>query len=241
MFFCRKIDAALCYLDQEESAHCVKVLRHRNGDRINVIDGEGTFYGCTLIDDSPKAAVARIDDVQKCWGAHNYRLTMAVCPTKNSERFEWFAEKATEFGVDAIVPVIGEHSERKTIKEDRIRKILISATKQSLKGAVPEICGAVSVSAFIEEYAESDALKLIACCFDDDVTPRRGIVDVLKETDGREIVILIGPEGDFSHNEAGAAIAAGFIPVHLGESRLRTETAAVAAVSAVYFFASTPD
>lgn len=235
LFYCRDIDATLCHLDQEESAHCIKVLRHRSGDRINVIDGEGTFYDCTLIDDSPKAAVARIDGVQKCWGAHNYRLTMAVCPTKNIDRFEWFAEKATEFGVDTIVPVIGDHSERKVIKTDRIRKILLSATKQSLKGAIPTVREAIGVSDFIKEYAGSDALKMMAYCFEDETHPRRSIIEVLEGSSNREIVVLIGPEGDFSHNEAEDALAAGFIPVHLGESRLRTETAALAAVSAVYF------
>ena len=235
LFYCREIDANLCHLDQEESAHCIRVLRHRAGDKVNIIDGEGTFYDCTLLDDSPKAAVARIDSVQKCWGAHNYRLTMAVCPTKNIDRYEWFAEKATEFGVDTIVPVIGDHSERKIVKTDRIRKILISATKQSLKGDIPEIQEPVGVTQFIKEYADKDALKLFACCFEDEDHPRRSILDALKETNGREIVVLIGPEGDFSQTEEDTALESGFIPVHLGGSRLRTETAALAAVSAVYF------
>ena len=262
LFYCKNIEEGLCRLDPEESGHCVKVLRHRTGDRISVIDGEGTFYDCTLLDASPKAAVAQVEAVQKCWGAHSYVLTMAVCPTKNLDRYEWFAEKATELGVDTIAPVIGEHSERKVLKTERLGKILLSATKQSLKGAVPVIREAVSVIDFIKEYSSSDALKMIAYCFEDDDHPRRSIVEVLREAAGdsriadggrkpndeskeascksiidgeREIVILIGPEGDFSSGEAAAALAAGFIPVHLGASRLRTETAALAAVSAVYF------
>ena len=239
LFYCKNIEGGLCRLDAEESGHCVKVLRHRVGDRISVIDGEGTFYDCTLLDASPKAAVAQVDAVQKCWGAHDYVLTMAVCPTKNVDRYEWFAEKATEFGVDTIVPVIGEHSERKVLKTERLGKILLSATKQSLKGAVPSIRETVSVMSFIKEYSSSGALKMIAYCFEDEDHPRRSIVEVLREScgidEGREIVVLIGPEGDFSSAEAAAALDAGFIPVHLGASRLRTETAALAAVSAVYF------
>jgi len=249
IFYSNDIRGELCYLDQEESGHCVRVLRHRAGDHICVIDGEGTFYDCTLLDDSPKAASAHIDGVQRCWGAHSYKLTMAVCPTKNIDRFEWFAEKATEIGVDVIAPVIGEHSERKVLKTERLRKILLSATKQSLKGAIPHIDEAVSVSEFIRAHKDSDELKLIAYCFEEEDAPRISIKaalldgalagDVLSEgtsaKGGKPIVVLIGPEGDFSRAEAALALECGFRPVHLGESRLRTETAALTAVEAVYF------
>ena len=234
LFYSKRIAGSLCELDAEESVHCVKVLRHRVGDHINVIDGEGTFYDCTLLDDSAKAAVARIDGVQRCWGAHPYSLVMAVCPTKNIDRFEWFAEKATEIGVDVIVPVIGEHSERKVVKTDRIRKILLSATKQSLKGAIPAVEEPVPVSDFIRSCKGQDALKLIAYCFDDAAVPRISINEALSASGKSEIIILIGPEGDFSHAEAALALECGFVPVHLGESRLRTETAALCAVGAVY-------
>lgn len=234
IFYSHHVSEGFCELDPEESAHCVKVLRHREGDHICVIDGEGTFYDCTLTDASAKGATARVDSVQRCWGAHAYNLTMAVCPTKNIDRYEWFAEKATEIGVDTIVPVIGEHSERKVLKTDRLRKILLSATKQSLKGAIPTIREPLGVSEFIREYAQKDALKLIAYCFEDEAAPRVGINDALKEAAGREIVILIGPEGDFSTKEAELALNSGFIPIHLGESRLRTETAALTATTAVY-------
>jgi len=234
IFYSNDIRGELCYLDQEESGHCVRVLRHRSGDHICVIDGEGTFYDCTLLDDSPKAASARIDGIQRCWGAHQYDLTMAVCPTKNIDRFEWFAEKATELGIDTIAPVIGEHSERKVLKTDRIRKILLSATKQSLKGAIPHIDEPVSVSDFIRAHKDADELKLIAYCFEEEDAPRVSIKSVLEGND-KPIVVLIGPEGDFSHAEAALALECGFRPVHLGESRLRTETAALTAVEAVYF------
>ena len=169
------------------------------------------------------------------WGSHPYRLHMAVCPTKNNDRYEWFAEKACEIGLDEVSPVIGEHSERRVFKTARIEKILVSAAKQSLKGAVPAVNEPVSVKEFIENAADSSALKLMAYCFEDERAPRRSIKEVLAEYDGDEIIILIGPEGDFSRAEAELALSRGFIPVHLGDSRLRTETAALAAVSAVYF------
>ena len=175
---------------------------------------------------------------EKEWGSHPYRLHMAVCPTKNNDRYEWFAEKACEIGMDEVSPVIGEHSERRIFKTARIEKILVSASKQSLKGAVPAVNEPVSVKEFIETYStpdHADVLKLIAYCFEDENTPRRSIKEVLNGYNGSEIVILIGPEGDFSRAEAELAMAKGFIPVHLGESRLRTETAALTAVSAVYF------
>lgn len=232
IFYTRSIEGGRCILDPEESAHCVKVLRHREGDAISVIDGEGTFYDCILEDASPKGASARIERVQPCWGAHDYNLTMAVCPTKNIDRYEWFAEKVTEIGVDRIVPVIGDRSERKVLKTERLKKILLSATKQSLKGAIPAIDEPLSVKDFILGNRDSHALKLIAYCFEEEEAPRRSINKVLGGND--EVIILIGPEGDFSREEAHLALDAGFIPVHLGESRLRTETAALTAATAVY-------
>ncbi len=290
VFYSRSFEGGLCTLDPEESGHCVRVLRHREGDEIFVIDGEGTLYTCVLTDASPKEAVARIVKEEPDWGAHPYWLQMAVCPTKNLDRYEWFAEKATELGLDEIVPVIGEHSERKVFKPERLRRILLSASKQSLKGAIPSVAEPLSVKEFIHASSPDD-LRLICCCFEGEV-PRLSINDVLpaglvrsgacigeperdpsgkaplnpspdpqspaggtspavgvtqpqRSEDGRSrsrslpagpvrIVVLIGPEGDFSREEAAMAIAAGFIPVHLGPSRLRTETAALTAVEAVY-------
>lgn len=233
LFYSDHIEAGFCHLGAEESNHCVRVLRHREGDALCVIDGGGTMYECTLCDVSPKEAVARIEKANPNWGAHPYRLTMAVCPTKNNERYEWFAEKATEVGVDVIAPVIGQHSERRVLKTGRLQKIVLSAAKQSLKALVPEVEGPVGVKEFIAS-APAGALKLIACCFEDE-GERASIKEVLKASETREIVVLIGPEGDFSAEEVRAALAAGFKAVHLGDSRLRTETAALAAVMAVYF------
>ena len=353
LFFSRDIDGSVCRLDADESAHCVKVLRHREGDDIHVIDGEGTLYTCRILSASPKEVEAQVTGVESDWGAHPYRLRMAVCPTKNADRYEWFAEKATEFGLDVITPVIGDHSERKVFKTDRLKRILLSASKQSLKGAVPQVeeplplrdliksydlsesalplktsCSAgplpsddgplpvKDVSSFSSsqlgrenefslhslassvmlprvaqfsgtEHSPVDApsltdaagtpdvilseaknlssplpgpvLKLICCCYEGE-EKRVSIGEALRKFDASgavpsepyqgwhyaegkasqgesvpEIVILIGPEGDFSREEVALAIECGFKPVHLGPSRLRTETAALAAVAAVYF------
>ena len=200
IFWTDRIEAGLCLLGEEESAHCVRVLRHREGDNVCVIDGAGTMYECVLSQASPKATVARI-----------------------------------EVGADRFVPVIGEHSERKVLKTERLRRIVLSAAKQSLKAAVPEIAEPLTVKEFIASVADSPALKMIACCFEDESHPRTSVMQALSDTDRREYIVLIGPEGDFSREEVRLAIEAGFIPVHLGESRLRTETAALAAVFAAYY------
>lgn len=236
LFYSKDIDGNICRLDQDESGHCVKVLRHRSGDEIAVIDGRGTLCRCRITSDSPKGVEAVVLSSESGWGAHPYRLHMAVCPTKNNDRYEWFAEKACEIGVDEISPIIGEHSERRVFKTGRIEKILVSAAKQSLKAAVPQVNEPVSVKEFIREQAGNEgALKLIAYCFEDENVPRRCVKEMLDGFEGGEIVVMIGPEGDFSKAEAELALEAGFVPVHLGSSRLRTETAALTAVSAAYF------
>ena len=263
LFYAYKVSDGFAYLDAEESGHCVRVLRHRVGDAVEVIDGSGSLLHCELSDASPKEAVARVVSETPGWGAHPYHLTMAVCPTKNIDRYEWFVEKATELGVDEFVPVIGEHSERRVVRLDRLQKIAVSAAKQSLKGAVPIVSDVVSVYDFI---GGSTGIKLIAYC-SDDVAARGSIMEVLaaaakssaagkgqvpapekrgsgylhSPTDrlapaaAASVTVLIGPEGDFSQEEVRAALDAGFVPVHLGPSRLRTETAALTAVEAVYF------
>ena len=237
LFYAYEADGHTCRLDSDESGHCVRVLRHRAGDEIHVIDGFGTMYRCRLADDNPKGAEAEVLESFPDWGAHPYRLTLACCPTKNNDRFEWFVETAVEIGVDRIVPVIGERSERKVYKTDRAARIALSATKQSLKARIPDIAEPLSVKDFIchSEPARQvkESLKLIAYCFEGD-TLRRSITEVLREHPDRDITVLIGPEGDFSPEEARLAIGHGYIPVHLGASRLRTETAAVLAATAVY-------
>lgn len=236
LFYSQDIQGGICSLDKDESTHCIKVLRHKVGDEINVIDGCGTLFKCRISSDNHKGVEAIVLSATEGWGGHNYHLHMAVCPTKNNDRYEWFAEKACEVGIDEISPVIGEHSERKILKTARIEKILISAAKQSLKATVPAVHEPISVKEFIQTAKDSsDTLKLIAYCFEDENIPRRSIKEVLNENPSTDVMILIGPEGDFSKSEAEAALANGFIPVHLGDSRLRTETAALTAAASVYF------
>lgn len=219
------------HLGPEESNHCVRVLRHREGDLIDVIDGKGTLLHCRILRADPKDTVVELVSSEENWEARPYRLTMAVCPTKNNDRFEWFVEKATEVGVDRIVPVIGDRSERKVYKTERAERIALSAAKQSLKALIPDIEEPRTVRSFIGEC--DAACKLIACCFEDETCPRTSIREAL--AGATDIAVLIGPEGDFSPEEVWLAISKGFRPVHLGASRLRTETAALTAVEAVYF------
>lgn len=232
------IDRESLVLGEEEARHCVTVLRHRPGDVINVTDGAGTMYEAEILSSDSRKVTARITCAHHSWHSHPYRLTMAVCPTKNNERFEWFVEKSVEIGVDRIVPVIGDRSERKVYKTDRARKIALSAAKQSLKAVLPEIGDPVSVRDFIS--SSDSAIKLIACCFENEGQPRRSLESALADFDGAhcgtvpDIAVLIGPEGDFSRDEAAMAIEKGFIPLHLGESRLRTETAALVSVAEIY-------
>lgn len=273
LFYSTEIDNGLCTLTEEESRHCAKVLRHTVGDTINVIDGCGSLLECRIIE-CGKRVICSVENVQENFGTHSYHLTMAVCPTKNIDRYEWFLEKATEMGVDVVVPVIGEHSERRIIKPERLEKILVSAAKQSLKGAIPVLKEAVSVKQFIKESAGASGVcgegaagasgvcgagaventlsaggdvKLIAYCGEQEKVTLAQAVQMARDKAAAvasgstktgcttRITILIGPEGDFSPAEVDAAIAAGFLPLTLGDSRLRTETAAVAAVAGVYF------
>lgn len=235
LFYSQDIEGGIVRLNQDESGHCIKVLRHKCGDEISVIDGCGTLYKCRITSDSHKGVEAIVLESQSDWGGHPYNLHLAVCPTKNNDRYEWFTEKACEIGFDTLSPIIGDHSERRILKTPRVEKILVSAAKQSLKAAVPVMNEPVSVKEFIKSEAESQRLKMIAYCFEDERVPRRSIREALEGYDGDQITVMIGPEGDFSKEEAEMALAAGFIPVHLGQSRLRTETAALTAAAAVYF------
>ena len=248
LFYAYETSRSTVKLSQEESQHCVRVLRHRVGDEIDVIDGEGTLYHCRLTDDNPKGAEALVLSQESGWHSHPYHLTIGCCPTKNNDRFEWFVEKATEVGVDRIVPLIGDRSERKVYKTERAQKIALSATKQSLKAMIPEVVEPMTVKEFLKGEipdqvgndgtvmpgSDRASLRMIAYCFEGE-TPRTSIKEALAGFHGTEITVLIGPEGDFSPEEARLAIDCGYIPIHLGPSRLRTETAAVTAAEAVYF------
>lgn len=235
IFYSDSVNSSSCHIPQEESVHLVRVLRHREGDRICVIDGFGNMYKCVLVSASVKGSEAEIEEVVPGWGGHPYTLSLAVCPTKNMDRYEWFAEKATEIGVDRIIPLVGERSERRVMKTERLKKILLSAAKQSLKAKIPDISEPVGAVSFIKSLKPAkDKLRLIAYCFEGE-KERVSIKAALNNYNGNDITVMIGPEGDFSPEEVTAAVSSGFVPVHLGESRLRTETAALTAVEAVYF------
>lgn len=234
IFYSEWNDGRVCRFDEGESGHMVRVLRHRSGDEVLAVDGLGTLFRCRLTSDSPREAEAEIQSKESGWGSHPYDLTLAVCPTKNGDRYEWFAEKTTEIGVDTIVPIIGEHSERRVFRPERVRRVLVSASKQSLKAKFPLLRDQLTVKDFIAETAMGgETLKLIAYCFEGE-TSRVSVKKAMEEYGGRKIIVLIGPEGDFSREEAEAAIAAGYIPVALGSSRLRTETAGVVSAAAAY-------
>ena len=223
LFYSTDIANGLCTLTEEESRHCSKVLRHQAGDMINVIDGSGSLYTCKIIE-CGKKVVCTIEDVQERFGAHNYHLTMAVCPTKNIDRYEWFLEKATEVGVSRFVPIECDHSERRTIKHDRALRVVTSAVKQSIKAYHPALDELTPVRQLIQTPFEGR--KFIAHC-DSSFEKRDYLPSIIKKTE--KLLILIGPEGDFSPEEIKFALENGFEPISLGNQRLRTETAAVAA------------
>ena len=233
--FTRDEGYEICILSDSESQHCTKVLRHRCGDKIDVIDGKGTLFFCEIVDDNPRGVRARILDSLPSYGSHPYHLTLAVCPTKNMDRIEWFLEKATEIGVDRIIPLIGDRSERRIMKTERGEKILLSAAKQSLKGAVPVLEQPIEVREFLEQSVPS-SVNLIAHCIEEGERKSiKDVLDALPDDNTRPIVVMIGPEGDFSPEEVALAEERGFVPVSLGDSRLRTESAGVFAASAVYY------
>lgn len=231
LFYSKTVSDGGRVLDAEESGHCVKVLRHRRGDTIHVVDGHGMLYDCTITDADPRAVAFEVNRWVENYGSHDYWLEMAVCPPKNIDRFEWFSEKATEIGVDRISPLFGDYSERKVFKPERIERLLVSAAKQSHKGAIPELAPATTVKEFLKQNREG--LKLI--CYCDEATGKTDIKEVLSQVPAQsKITIMIGPEGDFSRAEVALAIERGWQPVSLGDSRLRIETAAIVAAAAIY-------
>lgn len=222
LFFTPDIQGTTYDLNETESKHAIRVLRLAKGDVVGLIDGKGNFYEAIIRDDHPKHC--RIIIIKKIpeYGKRDYSVHMAVAPTKNTDRFEWFLEKATEIGVDEITPLLCEHSERKTLKSDRLEKVIIAAMKQSIKAYLPKLNPLVPLKSVLE--APFDGKRFIAHCYD------QSKKQLKNELAGcRSSLILIGPEGDFSEEEIEQAIKCGFIPVELGKSRLRTETAAIAA------------
>lgn len=211
-------------LSEEESKHAIRVLRMNSGDHLHLIDGRGGLYEAQILDPHPKRTVLAILDVKQNFQQPTYHLHIAVGPTKNIDRLEWFLEKATEVGIHEITPIICEHAERKDVKLDRLNKVIIAAMKQSLKAYLPRLNPAVSFKQFLQTLPRDHVEKAIAHCADSD---KKYINQVFEPAN--HYVILIGPEGDFSAEEIELALQAGFHPISLGNARLRTETAALAA------------
>lgn len=214
-------------LSEEESKHCVRVLRMTCGGELHITDGQGNLHRCEIVDDNPKRCRVRVCHTEREFGRLPYRLTMAVAPTKNSDRFEWFLEKATEVGVAEIIPLDTAHSERRTLKTERENKVITAAVKQSLKAYHPLLHEMTSLREVVERPFEGQ--KFIAHC--DAPRAAEGKIYLPHALHaGFNVLILIGPEGDFSPEEIDLALQYGFREITLGEQRLRTETAAVTAV-----------
>ena len=207
---------------EEESKHIVKVLRMKEGDRFCVTDGNGSLYDAELVDAHPKRAMADLSNQRAGYDIRDFRVSIAIAPTKLNERTEWFLEKATEIGIDEVKLFSSYHSERRAANVERFKKIVVSAMKQSVKSKMPLVEDMIPFDKLVKQNYEGQ--KFIAW-IDDDVKDQ--LCDLYKK--GESALVLIGPEGDFSKEEVALARENGFIPVSLGEARLRTETAAVVA------------
>ena len=214
--------------DKIESKHIVRVLRKTAGDILKITNGKGFLFDAKIslaTDNKCIATIIAIEEKPKPW---NYYLHIAIAPTKNNDRMEWFLEKATEIGIDEITPIICSNSERRVVKTDRFEKIIQSAMKQSLKFTLPKLNDPIKFSEFINQ--EFEGKICIAHCEEQAKSLLKSVINP-----SEKVTILIGPEGDFSLNEIKKALAINYLPISLGESRLRTETAGLVAVNLVSF------
>ena len=219
LFYAPYIVEPVTLLSEEESKHIIRVLRKQEGDIIYFTDGKGYRYRCIIKEANPKRCLIEIVEKTEGDDKRISKLHIAIAPTKNITRTEWFIEKSTEIGIDQITPIICAHSERKEIKHERLNKVITSAMKQSLKSFHPKLNSKTSFKDFINIPFNGD--KFIAY-IDKDIT-----LELSKAYNGKDVLVLIGPEGDFSPEEVKQAMLKGFIPVRLGKSRLRTETAGI--------------
>ncbi len=221
-------------LAMDESVHCTQVLRKKTGDIILLTNGKGGFFEGEIISDKTKNCIIKVIKELADPLKSSYRLTLAIAPTKSNDRFEWFLEKATEIGCHEIIPLHCKHAERTVIKTDRLNKVLISAMKQCLKSELPKLHELHSFDAFLESSAHFKGQKFIGHIpelSNSEFPPNKPTFDFLSSfyKKGNDILIAIGPEGGFSNEEISKAIKNDFIPISLGPSRLRVETAGVAA------------
>jgi len=215
-----------CIFDAIESQHIVRVLRKKEGDILWITNGLGDLYKSEIIHAHDKRCRVKIVLKQFYSKNRNYYLQVVIAPTKNLERMEWFLEKATEIGIDEIIPIFCDHSERKVLKMERLEKVIIAAMKQSVQYYLPKLASPMKFDEFIKQ--KFDGQRFIAHC---EETTRNSFKNSVKPE--KNIQILIGPEGDFSPNEIEIALKEGLLPVTFGENRLRTETAGIVAVHTV--------
>jgi 16S rRNA (uracil1498-N3)-methyltransferase len=216
-------------LNEEESKHCIRVLRLNVGAKISLIDGKGGWYDAEIVDDNTKHCSVNIIEIKNEFEKRNQYLQIAIAPTKIMDRMEWFTEKATEIGIDEISFIDCKNSERPIVKTERINKVAIAAIKQSLKAYLPQVNEMMSLKQFIAANAKFEGQKFIAHCYINETKPH------LKEVyiKSKPTIVLIGPEGDFTVDEVKLAIDNGFQQISLGSSRLRTETAALYACTVI--------
>lgn len=223
--------AATLTLPPDESQHCVRVLRRVEGDEIEVVDGQGTLYRCRIALAHPKRCQVQIVEAIAQPTHWRHQLVLAVAPTKLMDRLEQMTDRVTEMGIDRIIPIACHNSERKVLKTERLHKIAVSAMKQSLQACLPQIDELTPVAQVLAMPFGGN--RFIAYC--DPMLPREQRRLLAQEyVPGTDTLILIGPEGDFSPEEVQQALQAGFKPVSLGRTRLRTETAAIAAIAACH-------
>ena len=224
LFYAPEITLPRYTLSEEESKHCVRVLRMEVGDELHITDGKGNMHRCKVVDNNVKRCVVEVVESEHEYQKMEYELTVAIAPTKIIDRFEWFLEKSTEVGISEIYPIECDHSERRQLKPDREQKVVTSAVKQSLKAYHPVLHPLTSVRDVIAMPFEG--AKFIAHC-NSELGEREYLGRLVKK--GEKTLILIGPEGDFSPEEITFALQNGFKAISLGRERLRTETAAVVA------------
>lgn len=214
--------------DKVESRHIVKVLRKKEGDTIYITNGKGHLFTSEIVIASDKKCIVTIKESKEIINPRKYYLHIAIAPTKNNDRMEWFLEKATEIGIDEITPIICENSERRVVKLERFHKIIQAAMKQSLQFHLPQLNDPIHFNGFLKQDLEGEVF--IAHCEDD---KKQGLKKCVKPK--QHLTILIGPEGDFSSSEITTSIKKGIIPISLGDTRLRTETAGVVATQSIAF------
>jgi 16S rRNA (uracil1498-N3)-methyltransferase len=225
IFYTPDISGQHYCLSEDESKHAIRVLRMNAGEKVMLVDGKGTLYKARISDPNPKRCEIIVEDITHEFEKRNYNLHIAISPLKNADRFEWFLEKATEIGIDSITPLICNRTEKKGFNLERSNRIIESAMKQSIKAYRPLLNQPVKFFDFVK--VKENAVKMIACC-----EGERELISKIYNPE-QDVIILIGPEGDFTPEEIETAKANKFIPVTMGNSRLRTETAGLVAVHTI--------